>query len=77
MPSAISSSRETSPNRGSTIDANQVIPNQQSQEEWRKEYGIDPSKHVRLVKLSHMRYQHKDFDTINTFMKGMAVLLVS
>lgn len=68
MPSAIS--REPSPNRGSTIDAERTIPNQQSQEEWRKEYGIDTSKHVRLVKVSHMRYQYKDLDKNTVFLKG-------
>ena len=46
------------------------LPNQQSQEEWRKEYGIDASKHVRLVKVSHMRYQYKDLDTNTVFLKG-------
>jgi hypothetical protein len=72
-PHSMSTSRETSPNRGSTIDAERAIPNQQSPEEWRKEYQIDTSKHVRLVKLSHMRYQHKDFDKMQQFMKGMSL----
>jgi hypothetical protein len=32
---------------------------------------IDVSKQVRLVKLSHMRYQHRDMEKISVFMQGM------
>ena len=62
---------EPSPNRGQSVNADEVVPNQQSLQEWRKDAGIDVTKHVRLVKLSHMRYQHKDLETITAFLKGL------
>ena len=70
MPSAVLSTDEISPNRGTTIDASRAVPNQQTVEEWRKLAGIDGSNQVQLVKLSHMRYQHVDIDKITIFLKG-------
>jgi hypothetical protein len=37
---------------------------------WRKREGIDPSKQIRITKLSHMRYQHPDLAEITTFLRG-------
>lgn len=61
--------REPSPNRGATVDAKDATPGQQSLDAWRRESGIDVKKQVKLVKLSHVRYQHKDFESITTFLK--------
>lgn len=65
-------SRGPSPNRGASVpDTNtKAIPDQASKREWQKKRGIDPSKHVRIVKLSHMRYQHPDLNKITTFLRG-------
>ncbi|KAH6673418.1 trihydroxytoluene oxygenase [Halenospora varia] len=76
MTSVVQSSRPTSPNRGTGISADLVVENPQSLEEWRKEMGIDVSKQVRLVKLSHMRYQHKDMDKITVFMQDFGMRIV-
>jgi hypothetical protein len=59
-----------SPNYGVTVDAKHVIPGQQSLEAWRQEVGINVEKQVKLVKLSHMRYQHKNMEAISTFLPG-------
>ena len=42
----------------------------ESKREWQKKRGIDTSKQVRLVKLSHMRYQHPDLNKATTFLRG-------
>lgn len=71
-------SRDTSPNRGaSKLDLKAVSSDRLSIDEWRKQAGIDTSKQIRLVKLSHMRYQHPDLSKINTFLKGKRALHTS
>jgi hypothetical protein len=65
-------SRGPSPNRGHAVAAAEAIPNQQSVEEWREEAKIDSSKQIKLVKLTHMRYRHKDLNKIEIFMKGLS-----
>ena len=37
---------------------------------WRERVGINADAQIRLVKLSHMRYQHPDLDQITIFLKG-------
>ena len=44
--------------------------------EWRKKMGIDTSKHVRIVKVAHMRYQHPDLPTITKFLKDFGMHVV-
>lgn len=72
LPSVTSrtSSRAPSPNRGQTIDAVDVIPGQHDMNEWRKKNGIILANQVKLVKLSHMWYQHKDFDATTKFLRS-------
>ena len=53
------------------IDA---IPEPTSKREWQKKRGIDPSTQVKIVKLSHMRYQHPDLNKITTFLRGQSSL---
>lgn len=63
-------------NSGRSVpDIEAVGPNSETIPQWRKKNGIDPSKQIRLVKLSHMRYQHPNLEEITTFMKdfGMEV----
>ncbi|KAL3455997.1 Glyoxalase/Bleomycin resistance protein/Dihydroxybiphenyl dioxygenase [Aspergillus heterothallicus] len=42
---------------------------------WKQQSKIDTKNQIRLVKLSHMRYQHPDLEEITTFLKdfGMTV----
>lgn len=57
--------------RGSAVpDVDAVGPEQQSQSDWRSQNNIDVSKQIKLVKVSHMRYQHPDLDEITTFLQG-------
>lgn len=44
--------------------------------EWRRQNGIDTSKHVKLVKVAHMRYQHPDIPTITKFLKDFGMHIV-
>ena len=44
--------------------------------EWRKKMGIDTSKHVKIVKVAHMRYQHPDFPTITKFLTDFGMHIV-
>ena len=68
------SSRETSPNRGeSKADVKAISADRQAIKEWVEKAGIDTSKQIRLVKISHMRYQHPDLGVLNKFMRGTSV----
>lgn len=60
------------PNHGATVpDVVAVGDEQESQSSWLKKNNIKPEDRIRLVKLSHMRYQHPDLDEIHRFMTGM------
>ena len=64
-------SRGPSPNRGaSTLDVDAIGPDSESKAAWQKARRIDRSKQVKIVKLSHMRYQHPDLQVITTFLRG-------
>uniref|UniRef100_A0A060SYV9 ARAD1C00330p n=1 Tax=Blastobotrys adeninivorans TaxID=409370 RepID=A0A060SYV9_BLAAD len=45
------------------------------QDQFRRNFSIDQSKQIKLVKLVHMRYQHPQLDEITTFLEdfGMTV----
>lgn len=63
--------QESVPNHGaSQPDAKAVGKEALSIAEWRAREGIDVSSQIRLVKLSHMRYQHPDLLEITTFLRG-------
>lgn len=65
-------SRGPSPNRGASVPDNEAIGSDSiSQAQWFADEKIDKSQWVRLRKLSHMRYQHKDLDVITGFLRGM------
>lgn len=71
---AVSSAPE--PNRGASVsDLVAVGPEKQSLEDWKKQNNIDASKQIKLVKLSHVRYQHPDLDKITTFLQGNVIFL--
>lgn len=44
--------------------------------DWQKQQGIDRSKQVKLVKVSHMRYQHSDMGTMTKFLKDFGMHIV-
>ncbi len=47
----------------------------QSLSDWRSQNNIDASKQIKLVKLSHIRYQHPDLDEITRFLQGSCPLV--
>ncbi|TAQ83361.1 hypothetical protein B7494_g8319 [Chlorociboria aeruginascens] len=64
------------PNHGASINANSAIPSPQSLSTWRQDHGIDVSAQVKLVKLSHMRYQHVDLEKVSEFLKDFGMHIV-
>ncbi|KAL2835876.1 Glyoxalase/Bleomycin resistance protein/Dihydroxybiphenyl dioxygenase [Aspergillus pseudoustus] len=63
-------------NHGESIDDTVAIgPDQEALSSWKKRCNIAPEGQIRLVKLSHMRYQHPDLDEITKFLQdfGMTV----
>lgn len=68
---------EVKPNAGASVpDHDAMGDKSEAISEWRKRVGIDPSKHVRLVKVAHMRYQHPDMATITKFLKDFGMHIV-
>lgn len=43
---------------------------------WRSKNNIDQNEQIRLVKISHMRYQHPDLAQITTFMRDFGMRVV-
>ncbi|KAL5120425.1 hypothetical protein ACEQ8H_001715 [Pleosporales sp. CAS-2024a] len=69
-------SRETSPNRGSSIAQVEAIPKPcKPLRQWQAEQKIDRDAQIQLTKLVHMRYQHPDLEAITSFLRdfGMSV----
>jgi hypothetical protein len=69
-------SRETSPNRGSSVPQAEAIPKPcKPLRQWQEEQKIDRTMQIKLTKLVHMRYQHPRLDDITTFLRdfGMSV----
>lgn len=58
------------PNEGHSVDAAQTMRRSESQDAFRKRFSIDTSTQIRLVKVSHMVYQHSDIDSIVVFLHG-------
>jgi hypothetical protein len=44
--------------------------------DWKVHENIDDSSKIRLVRLSHIRYQHPDFNAISTFLQDFGMHLV-
>ena len=58
-------------NHGASVPDLIAIGNEHEDiEQWRKRCNVDMASQIRLVKLSHMRYQHPDLDQITTFLQG-------
>lgn len=66
------------PNAGASMLDKEAVSNYTSEvaSEWQKQNGIDPEKHVKLVKVTHMRYQHSDLETITKFLKDFGMHIV-
>ncbi|KAK5746808.1 hypothetical protein LTR17_000438 [Elasticomyces elasticus] len=57
------------PNVGKSIpDVEAIGDDSEPLTQWQKRNNIDPANQVKLVRLSHMRYQHPDLDEITTFL---------
>ncbi|KAF3391180.1 Metapyrocatechase 2, partial [Talaromyces pinophilus] len=57
------------PNHGASVpDSIAVGDGKEVLAEWQKRCGIKKEDQIRLVKLSHMRYQHPDLEQITTFL---------
>lgn len=59
-------------NQGAAVpDLIAVGHQQEDVQTWRARNKIDSANQVKLVKLSHMRYQHPDLEQIGQFLAGM------
>lgn len=58
------------PSDGYSLDAAQTMRRSESQDAFRKRLGIDTSTQIRLVRVSHMVYQHSDIQSIVVFLHG-------
>lgn len=59
-------------NHGASIpDLIAMGDEQENVTDWQRRCGINKDSQIRLVKLTHMRYQHPDLDQITTFLQGM------
>lgn len=57
------------PNRGMTLaDTVAMGPDQESQAAWLKKRNVKIDQRIKLTRLSHMRYQHPDLETIHQFL---------
>ncbi|KAK3663876.1 hypothetical protein LTR22_005337 [Elasticomyces elasticus] len=57
------------PNVGKSIpDIEAIGDDSEPLTQWQKRNSIDPANQVKLVRLSHMRYQHPDLEEITTFL---------
>lgn len=59
-------------NQGAAVPDLVAVGHQQEDvETWRARNNIDLAIQVKLVKISHMRYQHPDLEEIGQFLAGM------
>lgn len=60
------------PTEGHSVDAAQTMRRSESQDSFRKRFGVDTSTQIRLVRVSHMVYQHSDINSIVVFLHGQS-----
>ncbi|KAH8817441.1 trihydroxytoluene oxygenase [Xylogone sp. PMI_703] len=65
------------PNRGATVAEHEAVKSDVKLRDWQKKVGIDRSKQVKIVRISHMRYQHPDLDIITTFLQDFGMTVVN
>jgi hypothetical protein len=67
-------------NKGYTLPAREAMEmigwDRMSINDWKARENIDEKSQIRLVRLSHMRYQHPDFTAISTFLQDFGMHLV-
>lgn len=68
------------PNEGYSLDAPAAMEmagwDRLAIDEWKQREQIDESKQIRLLRLSHMRYQHPDLDLITRFLLDFGMHIV-
>lgn len=65
-------------NHGQSLDASAAAgANSEEQRAWQKRKNIDPKEQIKLVRISHVRYQHPDLDKILIFLKGQSACSMS
>lgn len=63
-------------NHGASVpDIVAIGPDRENITEWQTRCGINRNEQIRLVKLSHMRYQHPDLEQITIFLEGILQFL--
>ncbi|KAI0398036.1 trihydroxytoluene oxygenase [Xylariaceae sp. FL0594] len=63
-------------NEGSVVpDLIAVGRDQEDLQNWRTRNKIDPEQQIKLVKISHMRYQHPDLDEIIRFLVDFGMIV--
>lgn len=69
---------DVTPNEGHSIpdDSRKADEKTEALAAWRERNGIDTSKHVKLVKVAHMRYQHPDIEKITRFLQDFGMHVV-
>ncbi|TKA83388.1 hypothetical protein B0A55_01005 [Friedmanniomyces simplex] len=62
------------PNVGKSIpDIEAIGPDSEALTTWQHRNNINPADQIKLVRLSHMRYQHPDLDQITTFLRDFGM----
>ena len=70
-------SGDVKPNHGASVPDRQAIGSEaESLASWQERRGIDRDAQIKLVKVSHMRYQHPDLPTITKFLRDFGMQLV-
>lgn len=64
------------PNAGASVQDDETREKSERIADWQKRNGIDTEKQIKLVKVSHMRYQHPDIPTITKFLKDFGMHIV-
>lgn len=70
---------DVTPNAGTSLQDREAEGRGETGElisEWQKRKGIDKSKQIKIVKISHMRYQHPDLPKITKFLKDFGMHIV-
>lgn len=63
-------------NHGASIpDTEAIGPFQESIQQWRRRNDINVDDQIKIVKLSHMRYQHPDLKEITTFLQDFGLVV--
>ena len=68
---------DVKPNVGKSIpDVEAIGAESEPLASWQKRRDIDPSEQIKIVKISHMRYQHPDMPTITKFLGDFGMHVV-